>query len=146
MGILEAILEWVAIPSYRRSSHPRDWTRVSCIPGRFSTIWATRESFLYKDKVVLGSLSWPKNSFLSLLQLAMTFLEFFKTPFRAIIFWESSQSNFHPLHLLHTFFMDCASCTSPTESCWEGLWGSNKFGKCHLLLPASWCLWRSLAY
>ena len=52
MGILQArILEWVAIPSSRRSSPPRDQTQVSCIAGRFFTIWATREAVL----VVLNS-------------------------------------------------------------------------------------------
>ena len=41
-GILQArILEWVAISSSRGSSPPRDWTQVSCIAGRFLTIWAT---------------------------------------------------------------------------------------------------------
>ena len=44
-GILQAgILEWVAIPYSRRSSQPRNWTRVSCIVGRFFTIWDTRET------------------------------------------------------------------------------------------------------
>ena len=44
-GILQArILEWVAMPSSRRSSQPRDWTWFSCIAGRFLTIWATREA------------------------------------------------------------------------------------------------------
>ena len=43
-GILQAgKLEWVAIPFYRGSSWPRDWTRVSCIAGEFFTIWATRK-------------------------------------------------------------------------------------------------------
>ena len=37
------ILEWVAIPSPRGSSQPRDWTRISHIVDRFFTIWATRE-------------------------------------------------------------------------------------------------------
>ena len=37
------ILEWVAISFSRRSSQPRDWTRVSGIVGRRFTIWATRE-------------------------------------------------------------------------------------------------------
>ena len=37
-GILQArILEWVAIPFFR------DQTQVSCIAGRFFTVWATRE-------------------------------------------------------------------------------------------------------
>ena len=44
-GILQArILEWVAMPSSRASSQPRDQTQVSHIAGRFSTIWATRKA------------------------------------------------------------------------------------------------------
>ena len=40
-GIFQArILQWVAISFSRRSSQPRDWTRVSCIVGRCFTIWA----------------------------------------------------------------------------------------------------------
>ena len=31
------ILEWVAYPFSSRSSQPRNWTRVSCIAGRFFT-------------------------------------------------------------------------------------------------------------
>ena len=34
------ILEWVTFPFSRGSSWPRDQTRVSCIAGRFFTIWA----------------------------------------------------------------------------------------------------------
>ena len=44
-GILQArILEWVAMPSSRGSSQPRDQTQVSVIAGRFFTIWTTRET------------------------------------------------------------------------------------------------------
>ena len=44
-GILQArILEWVAMPFFRGSSQPMDWTWVSCVAGRFVTIWATREA------------------------------------------------------------------------------------------------------
>ena len=44
-GILQAwILEWVAVPLSRGSSPPRDRTRVSCIAGRFFTMWATNEA------------------------------------------------------------------------------------------------------
>ena len=44
-GIFQArILDWVAIPFSRRSSQPRDETQVSCIAGRFFTIWAIREA------------------------------------------------------------------------------------------------------
>ena len=38
------ILEWVAYPSSRGSSWPRNWTRVSCIPGGCFTSWATYTS------------------------------------------------------------------------------------------------------
>ena len=37
------ILEWVAIPFSRESSWTRDPTQVSCIAGRFFTIWVTRK-------------------------------------------------------------------------------------------------------
>ena len=44
-GISQArILEWVAMPSSRGSSQPRDWTQVFRITGRFLTFWATREA------------------------------------------------------------------------------------------------------
>ena len=46
-GILQArILEWVAIPFSRESSEPMDRTQVSCIAGRFFTIWATAKSLI----------------------------------------------------------------------------------------------------
>ena len=39
VGILQArILEWVAMPSCRKSCQPGDGTQVSCIAGRFFTI------------------------------------------------------------------------------------------------------------
>ena len=44
-GISQArILEWIAISFSKGSSLPRDWTWVSCIAGRFFTVWATREA------------------------------------------------------------------------------------------------------
>ena len=43
-GILQArVLEWVAFPSSRGSSQPRDRTQVSHIAGGFFTSWATRD-------------------------------------------------------------------------------------------------------
>ena len=36
------VLDWVPLPSSRGSSW-RDWTQVSCITGRFLTVWATWE-------------------------------------------------------------------------------------------------------
>ena len=47
-GILQArILEWVAIPFSRGSFWSKDQTGVSCIAGRFFTIWTTREAPMY---------------------------------------------------------------------------------------------------
>ena len=47
-GILQArILEWVAISFSRGSSGPRDRILVSCIAGRFFTVWATREAWCH---------------------------------------------------------------------------------------------------
>ena len=44
-GISQAkILEWVAVPSSRGPSRPRDQTQVSCIAGRVFTIWANKEA------------------------------------------------------------------------------------------------------
>ena len=76
-GILQArILEWVAFPSSRWSSQPRDQTQVSCIAGGFFTSWAIRKAlciirldikwrniyiisrnYLCKNKIML-SLNW----------------------------------------------------------------------------------------
>ena len=51
-GIFQArILKWVAIPSSRGSSQPKDQTWVSCITGRFFTIWATGEALHWKAKI-----------------------------------------------------------------------------------------------
>ena len=53
-GLLQArILEWVAIPFYRGSSLPRDWTRVSHIAGKFFTAWATREILTYNYNLLI---------------------------------------------------------------------------------------------
>ena len=43
------ILEWVAYPFSSGSSWPRNWTRVSCIAGRFFISRATREAHIYQD-------------------------------------------------------------------------------------------------
>ena len=53
-GIFQArILEWVAISFSRRSSQPRNQTRVSCISGRFFTNWAMKKALKKKTKTNL---------------------------------------------------------------------------------------------
>ena len=47
-GILQArILDWLAFPFSRGSSHQWDWTQVSHTACGFFTSWATRESQEY---------------------------------------------------------------------------------------------------
>ena len=60
-GILQAIiLEWVAMPSSRGSSQPRDQTQVSLIEGRFFTIWTTREAQEYWSVAYPFSMAYLK--------------------------------------------------------------------------------------
>ena len=52
-GILQArILQSVAIPFSRESSHSRGWTWVSCIAGRFFSVWATKEALPWLCKAL----------------------------------------------------------------------------------------------
>ena len=52
-GIIQArIREWTAIPFSRGSSRPRDRTLVSCVAGRFFTVWATGKLYLLLDSSV----------------------------------------------------------------------------------------------
>ena len=48
------ILEWVAMPSSRGSSQPRDWIQVSSFTGEFFTVWATREAHIVFHKSVFS--------------------------------------------------------------------------------------------
>ena len=63
------ILKWGAHPFSRRSSGPRNWTRVSCIAGRFFTNWVIRED-LYMVVCIcqsqfpnLSCLSFPPSNY-----------------------------------------------------------------------------------
>ena len=50
-GILQArILEWVANPSSREFSWPKDGTQVFHIAGSFFTMWANREALKKKER------------------------------------------------------------------------------------------------
>ena len=79
-GIFQArILERVAIPFSRGSSQPRNQTRVSCIAGRFFTIWATKVGpreflFLTSSQVMLLLLGTLGSMLLSLSSIAIQVL------------------------------------------------------------------------
>ena len=54
MGILQArILEWVAVPSSRGSSQPKDGTQVSHVAGGSLTIWGTREALEVSETLLM---------------------------------------------------------------------------------------------
>ena len=53
-GILQAKILEFAISFSKGPSQPRDWTQVSCIAGRFFTIWATREAQCRDDLKYTG--------------------------------------------------------------------------------------------
>ena len=55
-------LEWVVYPFSRGSSWPRNWTRVSCIAGRFFTNWVIGEALAFclkTQKINSGRLLFP---------------------------------------------------------------------------------------
>ena len=61
-GTLQArILKWVAVQFSRGSSWPKDQTWVSCIAGRFFTIWATREALILLINRSLKTLKFYNN-------------------------------------------------------------------------------------
>ena len=91
-GILQArTQEWVAIPLSRGSSWPRDWIRVSCIAGRFFTIWATREaqSTLYPQ----ANITWETDSKLSYPRLWAIWAQVWKHKESRVSFPTSAPSN-----------------------------------------------------
>ena len=67
----ERILEWVDIPFTRRSFWPRDQTWVSCMAGRFHTVWATQEAHYFQ--LPSSVITWEKQHIK--LGLAMSYLE-----------------------------------------------------------------------
>ena len=44
-GSSARILEWIAIPFFRGFPQSRPQTRISCIAGRFFTVWATKHEW-----------------------------------------------------------------------------------------------------
>ena len=58
-GILHTIiLEWVSILFFRGSSPPRDHTQISCIAGRFFTIWVTRGVLCIINTLNFSPIPW----------------------------------------------------------------------------------------
>ena len=67
-GILQArVLEWVLISFSKGSSQPRDWTWVSCMAGKFFTIWATIWCKIRKPQKSIRPRHTPLTSFLRVL-------------------------------------------------------------------------------
>ena len=98
-GIFQArILEWVAIPFSRGSSQPRDRPQVSCIAGKFFTLWATRKSPSVCDSCSVmsnslqphGLCSLPASSVHGILQTRI--LEWIAIPFSRVSSWPRNRT------------------------------------------------------
>ena len=76
------ILEWVAYPFSRRSSWPKNWTRVSCIADGVFATWAIRDD--QQSRGSIQTLLNPQHDAISSLfiwrLLASIFLELFPLP------------------------------------------------------------------
>ena len=105
------ILEWVAISYSRRSSQPRDWTRVSCIVGRLFIVWATKEVH-YKWHFLFFSIS--NNLYRDITDFNILF--YLKPCFSSIQFSQSLVSDSLRPHGLQHARLPCPSPTHKTCS------------------------------
>ena len=103
-GILQGrILEWIAFPFSRWSSQPRDWTWVSCIGGRFFTIWTTREAWcscMHSDKCMGSCVHHPSvimNGSI-ILKLCVVPYSFQNSPSRILCFFWVSYKRGYKIH------------------------------------------------
>ena len=79
------ILEWVAYPFSRGYSQPRNWTRVSCIAGRFFTNWPMRDAIVLQHcKATISSVQ--------LLSCILLFLTLWTAAHQASLSITNSQS------------------------------------------------------
>ena len=95
--LLATILEWVAIPFSRGSSWLKDQTKVSCIAGRFFTIWAIKE-------VIVMSYPIATRSFLALgppSSMAGS------QPTHPKAKCDDQWINFSPIHKAHNHYVFC---------------------------------------
>ena len=92
-GILQAgILEWVAFLFSKGSSQLRDWTRVSCLTGRFFTYWAIREAQNVSCSLVSDSL-WPQGPIAVHGILQARILEWVAMPFSRGYSWPRDRTH-----------------------------------------------------
>ena len=110
MGMLQArILEWVTMGTSRGSSQPRDQTQVSCIAGKFFTIWTTREAQSLWISSCFLSLKWKKG-LLSSTQTLFPFTDnLLQRPVYEII-TASLQSSLSLLYPLRSGFQPHLNC------------------------------------
>ena len=79
-GILQArILEWVVIPLSRGSSLLRYQTQVSCMAGRFFTVWAIREEATQVEPLKSSRTESPQKWLWYLSTLVQSCLKILKT-------------------------------------------------------------------
>ena len=126
------ILEWVAMPSSRGSSQPRDGTQISHIAGRFLTSWVTREASWRWSSLTLQGLPQYKNNSQSWLPSGSA------RPWARVRSWAIA---FHPPN------NSAEAGLLQFSFCWSENWGmkAEVLGALgHLLWPGGWILWRLL--
>ena len=107
---LARMLAWVDIP-FERSSQPRNRTQVSCIAGRFFTIWATREAHLLVEEmdpqaksygpVILDASRLGKQNMLENKRFWLVIITYFRVVLFHKVWWmgfEKGNIHFTPLH------------------------------------------------
>ena len=63
---------WSGLPNPSPGSYrPRDWALVSCIAGRFFTIWATREAVVWCIHCSVLIIKWEKSSWVLFLHFCV---------------------------------------------------------------------------
>ena len=150
LGILQArILEWVAMPSSRGSSQPRDWTWVSRIAGRFFTSWDTREAQEYwvgslsllQGIFPIQGLNWGLLHYRWILYQLSYFLvlKFYCSIIILYIIWKSLCYMVLYIHFPHDASLPGIFYPSPPLESWETYVHSSQFahGKWLILFPTS---------
>ena len=111
-GILQArVLEWIAIPFSRWSFQPRDLTQVSCIAGRFFTVWATGKIHTATSSLLIrvkGNVS--------------KFRDWYQAPHKQLAFWHNiGTSRVVPGHKMIDMNLEERQVSKQIQSHWHSL-------------------------
>ena len=121
---------WSGLPFSRESSWPRDRTQVSCIAGRFFTVWATRKAQLFLLFLFLNAIVTYWMDFRSLSVLPASYGKFGsiwgKLLVALISALEDRGARYYIVSktVLNNEESSCskANCISAEKQCWPNVW------------------------